>query len=315
MEGTLSGNAGYDLGENQAGGTHEMKQLIVLSGKGGTGKTSIVAALATLAKGIVVADCDVDAADLHLILTPEVNRIEDFHGSKVAVLDREKCTQCDECRQACRSDAIGEDLTIDVFRCEGCGLCAYLCPTSAIELKPRLSGHFYTSSTRMGPMAHAALDPGEGNTGKLVSKVRQTAQDLSEQNGRELIIIDGSPGIGCPVIASLTGANAVLVVIEPTLSGIHDLERVLALARHFCIRSYICINKFDLNEAMSQRIEKYGEENGSEIVGRIPYSDDVTEAMIQAKSIIEYRDGPVADEIKNMWEKLSRSLGISQSAH
>jgi len=291
-----------------------MKQLVVLSGKGGTGKTSIVAALATLAENKILADCDVDAADLHLILAPDVNKVEDFHGSKVAVRDVDECIQCDECRQACRSEAIGEDLTIDAFRCEGCGVCAYVCPAGAIELKLRLSGHAYTSSTRLGQMAHAALDPGEGNSGKLVSLVRQTAQELATENGCELIIIDGPPGIGCPVIASLTGATAVLVVTEPTLSGIHDLERVLALARHFRIRSYICINKFDLNESMSRRIERYGEENGSEIVGRIPYSDEVTEAMVEGKSVVEYRDGPVVQEIKDMWHRITRSLGIVEAA-
>jgi MinD superfamily P-loop ATPase len=291
-----------------------MKQLVVLSGKGGTGKTSIVAALATLAQNKVLADCDVDAANLHIIIAPRVNKHEDFYGSKIAVRDVNECIQCDECRQACRSGAIGEDLTIDAFHCEGCGVCAFLCPTNAIELKPRLSGCSYSSSTRDGPMSHATLRPGEGNSGKLVSLVKQTAQDLASQNGCKLIIIDGSPGIGCPVIASLSGTTALLVVIEPTLSGIHDLGRVLSLARHFQIRPYICINKYDINEAISQRIEKYAQENELEIVGRVPYSDVMTDAMKERKSIIEYSNGPVAQEIKQMWNRLSQCLGLSKSA-
>jgi MinD superfamily P-loop ATPase len=291
-----------------------MNQLVVLSGKGGTGKTSIVAALATLAEDKTIADCDVDAADLHLVLSPVETEVEEFHGSQVAVRRADECVECGLCRQACRFEAIGADRTIDAFRCEGCGLCAYLCPSDAIELETRVSGHAFTSSTRTGPMAHAVLDPGQGNTGKLVSLVKKKAQALARQCGSGLIIIDGSPGIGCPVIASLTGATAVLIVIEPTLSGIHDLERVLALARHFEVPSCICINKCDLNETMTRRIEEYGREKGSEIVGRIPYSDVFTAAMIAGKSVIEFGDGSVAEEIKEMWQRLQQSLGLSRPA-
>ena len=292
-----------------------MNQLVVVSGKGGTGKTSIVAALATLAEDKTIADCDVDAADLHLVLSPDRAEVEDFRGSKVAVRNADDCIECELCRQACRSEAIGLDWTIDLFRCEGCGLCAYLCPMDAIELETRLSGRAYTSSTRLGFMAHAELDPGEGNTGRLVSLVKNKAQGLACQEASTLIIVDGSPGIGCPVIASLTGATAVLVVIEPTLSGIHDLERVLALARHFKLPAYICINKFDLNRTMTRRIENCGRERGSEIVGRIPYAEVFTAAMIARKSVIEYGDGPVIEEIKGMWERLQRSMGMSGPQH
>jgi MinD superfamily P-loop ATPase len=285
-----------------------MNQIVVLSGKGGTGKTSIVAALATLAEEKILADCDVDAADLHLVLDPVVLEEEDFQGSKLAVRSADQCIECDLCRQSCRSEAIGAEWQIDPFRCEGCGLCAYLCPAGAIELEPRLSGHAYTSSTRMGPMAHAALDPGEGNTGRLVSLVRQKARGLADQRGSDLVIIDGSPGVGCPVIASLTGAAAVLVVTEPTLAGIHDLERVLSLADHFKIPSFICINKFDLNETVARRIEECGRERGSEIVGRIPYSEVFTKAMIAGKSVVEFSNGPVAEEIAAMWQRLQGFL-------
>jgi len=287
-----------------------MKQLVVISGKGGTGKTTIVAALAALAGGKVMADCDVDAADLHLVMDPRVGKTEGFQGSKEAVLDKGKCIECGVCRKNCRFEAIYEDFHIDPFRCEGCGVCAYLCPVNAIAMKPRVSGYVHTSSTRFGTLVHGQLEPGEGTSGKLVTLVKQRAMELARLEGRDLVIIDGSPGIGCPVIASLSGATAVLVVTEPTLSGIHDLERVLGVAFHFRTRPSICINKYDLNKAMTQQIEQFAAEQRLEVIGRIPYDERVTEAMVQGKSVIEYSDSPVTREIRQIWTRLSEALEL-----
>jgi len=293
-----------------------MKQLVVISGKGGTGKTTIVAALATLAEGKVMADCDVDAADLHLLMAPKIGKTEGFEGSKEAILDEEKCIKCGVCKENCRFEAIEERLglfSIDPFRCEGCGVCAYLCPVGAIELRPRVSGYVHVSSTRFGTLVHGQLEPGEGTSGKLVTLVKQRAVELAQFEGHGLIIIDGSPGIGCPVIASLGNATAALIVTEPTLSGIHDLERVLGVARHFRTRALICINKYDLNEAMAQAIEQFAEGQGLEVIGRIPYDDVVTEAMVQGESVVEYTAGsPVTQEIRRMWARLGEILELEE---
>jgi len=286
----------------------EMKQLVVISGKGGTGKTTIVAAFAALAQNKVMADCDVDAADLHLILHPKIEKTKGFEGSKVAVKDAERCIKCGACLENCRFDSIDNEFNIDPLRCEGCGVCAYVCPVEAIKLRPRLSGYAYISSTNYGTMVHAALNPGEEASGKLVMLVRQNAGELARIEEKDLIIIDGAPGIGCPVIASITGATAALIVTEPTLSGIHDLERVLGVVRHFRTKAFICINKYDLNEEMTRRIEDYAKREGIEVVGKIPYDDIVTEAMVQGKSIIEYSNGRVSQEIKKMWAWLEDEL-------
>lgn len=292
-----------------------MKQLVVISGKGGTGKTTIVAALAALAGEKVLADCDVDAADLHLVMDPKIGKTEGFQGSKEAILDEAKCIECGVCKKNCRFNAVEEQdghFSIDSFRCEGCGVCAYLCPVNAIEMKPRVSGYVHTSSTRFGTLVHGQLEPGEGTSGKLVTLVKQRAMELARLEGKNLVIIDGSPGIGCPVIASLSGATAVLVVTESTLSGIHDLERVIGVARHFRTRASICINKYDLNKAMAQQIEQFAAGQGLEVIGKIPYDERVTEAMVQGKSVIEYSDGPVAQEIRRMWNRLSETLELEE---
>lgn len=288
-----------------------MKQLVVISGKGGTGKTTIVAALATLAQDKVLADCDVDAADLHLLMAPKIEKSEGFEGSKLAILSDEKCIKCGVCRESCRFDAVSEaegQFTIDPFRCEGCGGCAFTCPAGAIELQPRLSGYVYIAATRFGPLVYGQLEPGEGTSGKLVSLVKGRATGLAQAEGAELIIVDGAPGIGCPVIASLGGATAALLVTEPTLSGLHDLERVLGVAQHFRTRALICINKYDLNEEMTRRIEVFAQGEGIEVVGKIPYDDIATEAMAHRQSLIEYSDGPVSREIKGMWARLAGGL-------
>lgn len=289
-----------------------MKQLVVISGKGGTGKTSLVGAFAALARGKVLADCDVDAADLHLILNPEIRETEAFHGSKEAVLNKEKCIQCGVCRKNCRFGAIDEEFNIDPFRCEGCGVCAYLCPVKAIELRPRLSGHVHVASTRFGTLVYGELAPGEGASGKLVTLVKQRALELARKEGHELVIVDGSPGIGCPVIASISGASAVLILTEPTLSGLHDLERVLGVAQHFRARSYIAINKHDLNPGMTRRIEDFARAEGLEVVGRIPYDEAVTEAMVQGQTVIEYGNDPAAQAMRQIWERMVEVLALEE---
>jgi MinD superfamily P-loop ATPase len=286
-----------------------MRQLTVLSGKGGTGKTTLTASFAVLAKNAVVADCDVDAPDLHMLLHPEVIETQEFRGSKIAVIDEAKCTKCGLCREKCAFDAVTGDLKIDAIACEGCGVCAIVCPAHAITLAERESGKAYISKTKYGFMSHAMLYAGESNSGKLVTLVRQNAKILAKRENRDLIIIDGSPGIGCPVIASITGVDAALVVTEPTMSGIHDLERVLQLLGHFHVTPFVCVNMYDINVANTERIVGFCRENGVEVVGRIPFSHKVTEAMVNGKTIVEYSPrSVVTDEIVAAWQKVSTAL-------
>lgn len=280
-----------------------MKEITVISGKGGTGKTTIAAALASLAKEPVLADCDVDAADLHLILEPDVQDTQTFTGLKMAVKDSDKCIGCGLCYQNCRFGAITEELEF-VSGCEGCGVCKEVCPSDAIILRDRIAGEVYRSKTRFGPMAHARLYTAEEASGKLVAKVRETARELAEDSGRELIIIDGPPGIGCPVVASITGVNAVLVVTEPTVSGIHDMKRVLGVASHFSIPAFVCINKSDINPTITDDIRQYCSDIDVSIVGVLPYDNITTEAMIQKRSVVEHSDGEFAQMIRDMWDKI-----------
>jgi MinD superfamily P-loop ATPase len=283
-----------------------MRQLTILSGKGGTGKTTLTASLAVLAKNSVVADCDVDAPDLHLLLHPEIIEMQQFKGSKIAVIDETKCTKCGVCREKCAFDAITSDLKVDAIACEGCGVCAVVCPANAVTLAERVSGSAYISKTRYGFMSHAMLHPGEANSGKLVTIVRQNARIVAEKENSDLVIIDGSPGIGCPVIASITGVDAGLVVTEPTMSGIHDLERVLRLLEHFHVAPFVCVNMYDINKDNTEKILRFCGEKGVEVVGKIPFSPKVTEAMVNGKTVIEYSPkGAVAKEIQNVWEKIS----------
>jgi MinD superfamily P-loop ATPase len=283
-----------------------MKQLTILSGKGGTGKTSITASFAVLAKNAVVADCDVDAPDLHMLLHPEIIKTQEFMGSKVAVIDKAKCVKCGFCRETCNFDAITSDLKVDAIACEGCGVCAIACPAEAIALTPRISGNAYISKTKYGFMSHALLYPGESNSGKLVTLVRQNAKILAEKEKRDLIIIDGSPGIGCPVIASITGVDAALVVTEPTLSGIHDLKRVLKLLDHFNVAAFVCVNMYDINKENTENILSFCNENSVQVVGKVPFSRKVTEAMVNGKTIVEFspRDA-VAEKVEGVWRKIS----------
>ena len=286
-----------------------MRQLTVLSGKGGTGKTTITASFAALAKNAVVADCDVDAPDLHMLLHPEVIETQKFRGAKLAVIDEAKCTKCGLCREKCAFDAVTPDLTIDAVACEGCGVCAIVCPAHAIALAERVSGEAYLSRTKYGFMSHALLYAGEANSGKLVTLVRQNAKILAKREHSDLIIIDGSPGIGCPVIASISGVDAALVVTEPTLSGIHDLERVLQLLAHFNVKPFVCVNMHDINVANTERIAGFCREHDVEVVGRIPFNRKVTEAMVNGKTIVEYSPrSVVAEEIASAWQKVSKAL-------
>jgi len=291
-----------------------MKQLTILSGKGGTGKTTITASFAVLAKNAVLADCDVDAPDLHMLLHPEVIKTQEFKGSKVAVVDKTKCVNCGVCREKCRFDAITEDIKVDPIACEGCGVCAAICPEDAITLAERVSGYAYISKTNYGFMAHALLIPGEANSGKLVTLVRQNARILSEKENSDLIIIDGPPGIGCPLIASVTGIDAGLVVTEPTMSGIHDLKRALRLLEHFNVTPFVCVNMYDINRDNTKKIMHFCKESNIEIAGRIPFNPKVTEAMVNGKTIIDYSpESDVAKEIEVIWKKLYSSLSLGKS--
>jgi len=285
-----------------------MKQLCVISGKGGTGKTSITAAFASLADDAVLADCDVDAADLHLILKPDIKKTTGFHGLNIAHIDKDLCIDCKKCYESCKFDAIDEEINLIKESCEGCGVCEYVCPVDAITMKERNSGFAYISNTRFGPMAHAMLKTAEEASGKLVTVVRNNAKKLAEEKKKDLVIIDGPPGIGCPVIASLTGVDMVLIVTEPTLSAIHDLERILGVANHFGIPSVVCINKYDINKDNTEKIENYCKSNNIDVVGKLPYDNIVTDAMIHEQNVIEFSNGDLSDNIVHMWKKVEEVL-------
>lgn len=287
-----------------------MKELVVLSGKGGTGKTSIVGSLAALAKDKILADCDVDAADLHLLLEPVIRQEHEFWSGQVAVIDQEKCTQCGLCEELCRFEAI-EDFKIDPVSCEGCGFCYRICPAEAITMRENLSGHWFISDTKYGPLVHARLGIAQENSGKLVALVRQQAREMAEKQGAALIISDGPPGIGCPVISSLSGASLALLVTEPTLSGIHDLERVLGVCRHFGVPALVCINKYDINEDNAAKIEDYCREQGIELAARISFDNVVTEALVKGRPVVKYSDGPVSRQIKGLCQNIAGRLAAN----
>ncbi len=285
-----------------------MKSVLFLSGKGGTGKTSLAGAFAYLMEDKVLSDCDVDAANLHLLLDPEIEAEGEYQGSKEAVKDDARCIDCGECQRVCRFRAIDPEFHIDPFLCEGCGACVYVCPTDAITLSPRVSGKWYTASTRLGPLASAELYPGEETSGKLVTLVKQKAYALVKDVKAERLLIDGSPGIGCPVIASVSGANAVILVTEPSLSGLHDLERILKVVRHFRVSAYLVINKFDLNEEISAQIEEFARKEELSVLGRIPYDPAVPGMMIAGKNAVE---DPESAAGKAMREIFARFMEVS----
>ncbi|MBN1224726.1 MAG: ATP-binding protein [Candidatus Aminicenantes bacterium] len=289
-----------------------MKQLVIISGKGGTGKTIISASLAALTQKKVMADCDVDAANLYLLLHPEILEEHDFSGGKKANLDLDTCTGCGDCLHVCRFAAIEETddgkVAIDPISCEGCAVCSYICPVEAISMEERISGKWFVSQTKYGQFVHARLGIGEENSGKLVAEVRKKANAIAESNGLDLVIIDGPPGIGCPVIASLSGTDTALVVTEPTLSGIHDMQRVIKMIHHFNTRAACCINKFDLNRRLSDQIEEWCENNSVPVVGRIPFDEVVTKSLVQGIPVVEFSDNSVTKEIRTLWERLSALL-------
>ncbi|TFH42317.1 MAG: 4Fe-4S dicluster domain-containing protein, partial [ANME-2 cluster archaeon] len=279
-----------------------MKQLTIISGKGGTGKTTITAAFASLAENAVLADCDVDAPDLHLILKPDIQETFEYSGLKIALKNKEKCIECGKCTEYCRFDAIDDDFNIVNERCEGCGVCEYVCPFGAVHLVDRKSGFAYLSQTRFGPMSHAILNTAEEASGKLITLVRNNARVLAKKFDKYLIIIDGPPGIGCAVIAAISGVNLVLIVTESTLSGIHDMERILGVASHFNVPAVVCINKFDINIDNTRLIEQYCAENGLDVVGRIPYDETATMAMIREMTVVEFSDNEFSNNVKIIWE-------------
>ena len=286
-----------------------MKEVVILSGKGGTGKTSMVGSFAALSRGKVLADCDVDAADLHLLLKPVIQRDHEFWSGQVAIIDEEKCTQCGLCQDVCRFDAI-DNFKVIPASCEGCGFCYHICPVEAITMQERLSGHWFVSDTKYGPLVHAKLGIAQENSGKLVALVRQEARQIAEKQGFDYVISDGPPGIGCPVISSLSGANLALLVTEPTLSGIHDLERVLGVCHHFGIPALVCINKYDLNEDNAHQIESYCLGQGVEVAAEVPFDNIVTEALVQGLPVVEYSQGKVAQAIERLWQTVTRALGV-----
>ncbi|HDQ44133.1 MAG TPA: 4Fe-4S dicluster domain-containing protein [bacterium] len=287
------------------------KELVVISGKGGTGKTSLAAAFCALEGKIAIADCDVDAADLHLILNPARRAGGQFSGGNQAVIDPDRCTGCGACADHCRFEAVrpvaGQDKTvyaIEESSCEGCGVCAIVCPEQAVRLTPAVNGEWIVSDTRFGPMSHARLGVAGENSGKLVTLVRENKNFIAKQSGLDRALIDGSPGTGCPVIASLTGADYALVVTEPTVSGIHDLRRVLDVILFFRIPSGVLVNKSDINPEKADAVRHIAEEAGSDFLGMIPYDRRMTAAQVEGLSIVEYTDGPITDTIRTIWDKV-----------
>ncbi|MCK5861997.1 MAG: ATP-binding protein [Candidatus Hydrogenedentes bacterium] len=296
-----------------------MKELVIISGKGGTGKTSLTAAFAQLADNAVLADCDVDAADLHLVLAPNIKERHDFYSGHAAIIRQEDCAKCGACLAHCRFDAVKMDgkgagnatFTIDPVACEGCGVCVRFCPVQAIDFPEQLCGEWMISETDYGPMTHARLNTAAENSGKLVATVRREAKKLAEANEHSLIIVDGPPGIGCPVIASVTGASLVLAVTEPTVSGQHDLERVLELTKHFKIPTAVCVNKWDINEAMTQQIEARAQEAGAIPAGRIRYDIAVTKAQVCGKPVLMFPESIAAQDINALWTRIQTIISTS----
>lgn len=294
-----------------------MKEMVVISGKGGTGKTTLVASFAALSERKILVDCDVDAADLHLVLNPRIERRQDFSGGKKAFILRDRCTGCGKCFEVCRFSAIstvsspeGESrFEVDPIACEGCGLCARLCPVNAVRCEPVVNGQWFVSRTIYGPMVHAKLGIAQANSGKLVSLLRREARSVAENEKSNLLIVDGSPGIGCPVIASITGADLVVAVTEPTCSGLHDVQRVVDLTGHFKIPLMICINKWDIHPEMAERIERETAHRGVRMAGRIRYDPAATKAQIMKAPVVAYTGGAISVDIQAVWRNVVYALG------
>jgi len=289
-----------------------MRELVIVSGKGGTGKTSLTAAFASLAKNSVLCDADVDAADLHLLMAPQVVQRADFMGGSKALINPDLCTGCGTCRTLCRFDAISERFAVDPIRCEGCGVCVDFCPAAAIDFPVQRCGEWFVSATRFGPMVHARLGIAEENSGKLVSLVRRQARQLAEEQGHDLLITDGPPGIGCPVIAAIGGATALAVVVEPTVSGRHDLERVLDLAAHFRVPAMVCVNKYDLNLDMTEAIEAMATRRNAALLGRVPFDPVFTRAMVAGTTLFEFGETTPAHRcVRDIWDTLAASPAMN----
>jgi MinD superfamily P-loop ATPase len=286
----------------------EINELVVLSGKGGTGKTSLVGALAALVPDKVLCDADVDAADLHLLLDPQVLERNDFTSGHKAAIDPEQCLQCGECLEWCRFGAISDALVINPLLCEGCGVCFHLCPAQAVQFPDNHCGEWYISRTRFGPLVHARLGIAEENSGKLVTQVRREARRLAEENHHPWILTDGPPGIGCPVISCLGDARAVLLVAEPTVSGRHDLERVAALAEHFSLPVFVLVNKADLHWEAAHEIEQFCAGRGYPFLGHLPFDADFTRAQVEGKTIMEYDNKKLQALLAEVWERLRAEI-------
>ena len=281
-----------------------MKQILVISGKGGTGKTILTASFASLTKNKVMADCDVDAADLHLLLHPTIKKRFEFRSGKTAKIDKKLCQQCGKCIVVCRFDAISSDFVVDPVSCEGCCLCSYICPAGAIKMQENISGEWFISDTKYGPFVHAKLGIAEENSGKLVTKVKQQANKIAEEKKLDYIIVDGPPGIGCPVIASLAGVDLALIVTEPTLSGMHDMQRVIDVASHFKINTKVVINKFDLNLDNTKEIESICKNKNIDVIGRIRFAKEINESIVKSVPAVEYIKNGVSKEIISIWQEI-----------
>jgi MinD superfamily P-loop ATPase len=284
-----------------------VRQLTVLSGKGGTGKTTVTASFFSMADGAVAADCDVDAPNLHLLLDPRRLSDSPYSGGSIAHIDPEKCTRCGICEESCIFKAIS-DATVNPLLCEGCGVCELVCEEGAAKLEPEVTGHTYISETKFGTLVHALLLPGSEATGRLVTETKKVAFDIAEEEGLGLLLVDGSPGIGCPVIASVAGSDLVLAVTEPTRSGLWGLERIHGVAKHFDVPMAVCINKSDINPEIADEIRDYAREGGVDILGEIPFDEEVNSATQEGKVLTERGDGPAADAIRSLWSRTTETL-------
>jgi len=288
-----------------------MKEIVIISGKGGTGKTSLTASLAMICqKRAVIADCDVDASNLHLLMNPDYSQPEDFFSGYSAHIDINKCAKCDKCKDICRFKAI-DNYFINKLRCEGCGYCVIVCPDNAIELQQAYRGKIYISDTRMNKsLVHAEMEIGAQNSGKLVASLKSTAKKIAEDKNAEYIIIDGSPGIGCPVIASLTGADLAIIVTEPSVSGKNDMIRIHKLIEKMSVKAAVIINKSDINKKIRGEIKKYSEENNIQLLEDIPHSNLFQEALVSRKAVVELKDNAISEKINKSWIKIINLLNM-----